>query len=178
MFMYLTCFNMSHSYEFVTLAPVQNNTPYYYKMYRVKVEHKPNLNLCRHNYIRNSQYFFVFRREHTPKVPKNFNNCVDDILSQQQEAFWTNTFHFKSYTPRAERQLMSSDKYPEEPTARCTQLPIGVILQVLRPYTNCYSVHLDRPKPLVVFDPFCGTGSTGQAARLLGCNFYGSDIDR
>ena len=49
-----------------------------------------------------------------------------------------------------------------------TQKPIGLLEELIRNSSN--------PGDLVV-DPFCGSGTTGQAARQLGRRFYGSDLD-
>ena len=34
------------------------------------------------------------------------------------------------------------------------------------------------PKDIIVYDPFCGTGTTGIACKELGIDFIGTEIDK
>ena len=49
-----------------------------------------------------------------------------------------------------------------------TQKPVGLLEELIR--------NSSQPGDLVV-DPYCGSGSTGEAARRMDRRFYGSDLD-
>jgi hypothetical protein len=71
-------------------------------------------------------------------------------------------------------QLPPSRKPGSKPRLRAEQLPTSMLRFLIMAFGRWSAFQA----PLVVCDPFCGTGSTGVAATQLGCYFMGMDNDR
>ena len=96
---------------------------------------------------------------------------VGEVVDEELEKeLATHVSPRKTAAPKAKSQ---KKKKKREALYRYQALPVATVQAMLLPFTrttwDC--------EPCTVIDPFMGTGSTGIAARSLGCYFIGIDND-
>lgn len=100
----------------------------------------------------------------TPSTKNNRKACsnfVEMILVKRQGDIFNSGLHWSNYTGVYDDKLMSKSIHP-------FQKPLSLMIRLLAIYC----------KPIdVVFDPFCGSGTTLLAAQGLGMQFTGVEIN-
>ena len=112
------------------------------------------------------------------RIPKEQVLLLKDVLSKTSNDEEVK----KAQEDRDEilRSSSDSDELDSRPTKghvpwfRMQQLPVSTVQLLLTIYARATFAG----DPAIVIDPFCGTGSTGIAAKTLGCYFVGVDQDK
>ena len=116
-------------------------------------------------------FLCLHRADAHPNVTSDFlrdKPCMHKL----KNALWNaGTVSPSAAVPKAERVSVRMQK--QTTYMRTQQLATAV----LRPLIRMFGRALKEQEPVVIVDPFMGTGSTALAARQLGCGFIGWDRD-
>ena len=116
--------------------------------------------------------FLCFHRaDYHPLVTSDFLREKPGMAKLMNTLWNTGTVIPAAAVPKAERVMVKVEK--KLAYMRTQQ----VSASVMRPLIRMYGRALKEQEPMVIVDPFMGSGSTALAARQLGCGFIGWDRD-
>jgi hypothetical protein len=118
-------------------------------------------------------FLCLHRADAHPPVTSDFLRDKPGMHKLMNALWNTGTIIPSAAVSKAERVVVRMRAEKTTTYMRTQQLATAV----LRPLIRMFGRALKEQQPIVVVDPFMGTGSTALAARQLGCGFIGWDRD-